>query len=143
MMDYESEQQLAYTTAQLLRAAMWAGGLNLLLMAAAVYLAAPAWLAALALLAGSIGCFLQLRLAFDARLFAGFAEGRQTPAQLDAALSALGLRKAVAPRSMQARCRGALRLLRVWLCALALELVLVLCLLFAAAVAPLSASLSF
>ena len=142
MMDYESEQQLAYTTAQLLRAAMWAGGLNLLLMAA-VYLAAPAWLAALALFAGSIGCFLQLRLAFDARLFAGFAEGRQTPAQLDAALSALGLRKAVAPRSMQARCRGALRLLRVWLCALALELVLVLCLLFAAAVAPLSASLSF
>ena len=52
MMDYESEQQLAYTTAQLLRAAMWAGGLNLLLMAAAVYLAAPVWLAALALLAG-------------------------------------------------------------------------------------------
>ena len=142
MMDYESEQQLAYTTAQLLRAAMWAGGLNLLLMAAAVYLAAPAWLAALALFAGSIGCFLQL-LAFDARLFAGFAEGRQTPAQLDAALSALGLRKAVAPRSMQARCRGALRLLRVWLCALALALLLVLCLLFAAAVAPLSASLSF
>ena len=142
MMDYESEQQLAYTTAQLLRAAMWAGGLNLLLMAA-VYLAAPAWLAALALFAGSIGCFLQLRLAFDARLFAGFAEGRQTPAQLDAALSALGLRKAVAPRSMQARCRGALRLLRVWLCALALALLLVLCLLFAAAVAPLSASLSF
>ena len=32
MMDYESEQQLAYTTAQLLRAAMWAGGLNFLLM---------------------------------------------------------------------------------------------------------------
>ena len=32
MMDYESEQQLAYTTAQLLRAAMWAGGLNLLLV---------------------------------------------------------------------------------------------------------------
>ena len=109
----------------------------------AVYLAAPAWLAALALLAGSIGCFLQLRLAFDARLFAGFAEGRQTPAQLDTALSALGLRKAVAPRSMQARCRGALRLLRLWLCALALALLLVLCLLFAAAVAPLSASLSF
>jgi hypothetical protein len=53
------------------------------------------------------------------------------------------LRKAVAPRSMQARCRGALRLLRVWLCALALALLLVLCLLFAAAVAPLSASLSF
>ena len=103
MMDYESEQQLAYTTAQLLRAAMWAGGLNLLLMAAAVYLAAPAWLAALALFAGSIGCFLQLRLAFDARLFAGFAEGRQTPAQLDTALSELGLRMAVAPRSMQAR----------------------------------------
>ena len=142
MMDYESEQQLAYTTAQLLRAAMWAGGLNLLLVAA-VYLAAPVWLAALALLAGSIGCFLQLRLAFDARLFAGFAAGRQTPAQLDAALSALGLRKAVAPRSMQARCNGALRLLRLWLWALALELVLVLCLLFAAAVAPLSASLSF
>ena len=112
-------------------------------MAAAVYLAAPAWLAALVLLAGSISCFLQLRLAFDARLFAGFAEGRQTPAQLDAALSALGLRKAVAPRSMQARCNGALRLLRLWLWALALELVLVLCLLFAAAVAPLSASLSF
>ena len=35
------------------------------------------------------------------------------------------------------------RLLRVWLCALALALLLVLCLLFAAAVAPLSASLSF
>ena len=66
-------------------------------VAAAVYLAAPAWLAALALLAGAAGCFLQLRLAFDARLFAGFAEGRQTPEELDAALSALGLRK---PRSI-------------------------------------------
>ena len=37
----------------------------------------------------------------------------------------------------------ALRLLRLRLCALALALLLVLCLLFAAAVAPLSASLSF
>lgn len=114
-MNTESDGQLAYTTAQLLRAAVWVGAFSLLLTTAALWLAAAGgtrWLAATTLMTGLAAGWVQLRLAFDARLLAGFADGRQTPAALDAALSALGLRQTAEPRSMLSRCRGTLRWLR-------------------------------
>lgn len=131
-MNQESDRQLAYTTAQLLRAVAWVGAFGLLLTAAALWLAAAGgnrWLAAAALAAGLAAGWAQLRLAFDARLLAGFAEGRQAPEQLDAALSALGLRQAAESRSMKSRCRGALRWLRYAVGLLGLQAVLILCML--------------
>ncbi|MDO5638759.1 MAG: hypothetical protein Q4G28_02720 [Neisseria sp.] len=131
-----ADQQLAATTAKLLRASGWLGAFSLLLTAAALWQASEKqglglWLALAELPLGAAACFWQFRLAFDARLFAAFAEGVQTPEALDAALSDLGLRPAAdgRVREMRDRCRGAVRLLRRLLVMVVLQMLLVLCML--------------
>ena len=131
----ETERQLAYTAAALLRAAAPLFWLNLLLFAAVWWRlwllpSLPVWLLGIAaLLVGLAALVLQVRLGFDARLFAGFASGRQTPPQLDDALYTLGLAKSLPQRSMTARCAGALRLARLWQCLTGLQMLLLLCML--------------
>jgi hypothetical protein len=131
----ETERQLAYTTAALLRAAAPLFWLNLLLFAAVWWRlwplpGLPLWLLGIAaLLVGLAALVLQVRLGFDARLFDGFARGRQTPPQLDSALYTLGLAKPLSPRSMALRCAGALRLARLWQCLTGLQILLLLCML--------------
>lgn len=131
-----NDRHQAATTAKLLRASAWIGAFSLLLTAAALWQARAAqgwvlWLALAVLPLGAAACFWQFRLAFDARLFAAFADHTQTSEDLDAALSALGLRPDAhgQPRSMAARCRGAVRLLRRLLAAVVLQMLLVLCML--------------
>ena len=109
--------------------------LNLLLFAAVWWRlwplpGLPVWLLGIAaLLVGLAALVLQVRLGFDARLFDGFASGRQTPPQLDDALYTLGLAKSLPQRSMTARCAGALRLARLWQCLTGLQMLLLLCML--------------
>lgn len=100
----------------------------LLLVVLAVPAAPVAVAAGLSLLAGLVQGYYALRIGFDRQLLQALAsEDPQTAlAQLDAALQALGLRKAAAlPRGWDARWQGMRRLLRgqgLWLVVQALAL---------------------
>jgi hypothetical protein len=105
-------------TARLLQAAGrldWLGTGLTLVAAASVAVFAPNLAAAsAAIVLGIVGKLYSARIAFDARLLDDVASERLTTAELDAALQALGIRKAGSvPRPWADRCRGARRLVTI------------------------------
>lgn len=109
---------LPRTTAALLHSARYALPANLLLTAYLLW-RGGGWAAAGAVLLAAISV-LQVRMAFDAALLRGWAEGASTPQDFDRAMQTLGLR-GKGGRPMAERCRGALRLFRQWLAASAVQ----------------------
>jgi hypothetical protein len=112
------ERAQILVTARLLQAAGrldWLGTGMTVVTAAAVAVFAPnLWASAGAIVLGIVGKLYSARIAFDARLLDDVAAERLTAAELDAALEALGLRKASGvPRSWTDRCRGARRLVTI------------------------------
>jgi hypothetical protein len=117
-MSTAQERALAATAARWLAAAsgvVGALGLGSALVAALLLaLRTPMPLAAAAaLLLAAAERVLALRCRFDAGLFDDLARGSLTPAALDAALAAMGLRAAsAAPPPLEPRVQGAQRLVR-------------------------------
>jgi hypothetical protein len=89
---------------------------------------APAWIAFGSLLLWSAAVYLGIRVQIDARLFELLAS--QPAEQLDRFLEAAGFRKHVQPRTISQRRRGALRLWRALLCAVAAQVALLLLAIF-------------
>jgi hypothetical protein len=84
----------------------------------------PAWIAFSSLLVWSATVYLAIRVRMDALFFELFAQ--HPPEQLDCFLEAAGFRKKIGPRTMQDRQRGAMRLWRALILAVAIQIALVL-----------------
>jgi hypothetical protein len=87
-----------------------------------------AWIAVGSLLVWGVEVYLAIRVQMDARFFELFEAHHmeQSAEQLDRFLEAAGFRKNIPPRTMQERQRGALRLWRALVFAVAAQIALLL-----------------
>ena len=100
-------------------------GLTLLAVAAAVFFRANVVAAVGAVAVGVAAKVYAFRVAFDARLFARAVSGTLDASSLDQALESLSLRKrGAAERTWSDRCRGAMRLARIFSAMCAAQVVL-------------------
>lgn len=109
---------LSHTTAALLAAIRLLLPLNLLFAAWALW--HGQWLGVVLMLWLAL---LHVRADFDRRVFAAWACGESTPQDFDLGLQTLGLSRNKGGRSMEARCRGAMRLCAQILIATVLQFV--------------------
>lgn len=123
MVNESNDRGIASVTAAVLRRGKMLHQVSLILgaFAGAVFLYKGGPCPLFVLLLGAAELWFAARVALDADLFAGIADGKLEAPQLDDSLHRLGLRKtAGGVRSMEDRSRGALRLLKLQaLCLLA------------------------
>ncbi len=94
-----------------------------------VLLMRPAWMTCCSIVVWCAVVYLAIRVKIDVHFFELLAEHH--PEQLDHWLHNAGLRKSTRPKTLQDRRRGALRLWRALVAAVAIQIVLLLLLLLA------------